>query len=96
MDIYWAPGLMVPKDPDATVSDKWDFTDWLGTGETISTATATATTGITKTATSNDDTSVTVGLSGGTVGQVYRVTVEISTNLGRIEQRSVDYHVEQQ
>lgn len=65
--------------------------DWLGSGETISTHTVTVDTGITKDSDSITDsnTSVTVWLSGGTVGQKYRVNCKIVTSDGREEERSM-------
>lgn len=90
----------VTKDPQAVLDYTFDWraytngtgkTDWLATGETISTKTITATTGITvnSSALSDSDTSVTVWLSGGTAGRDYVVGCEIATDGGRTDKRSI-------
>jgi len=63
--------------------------DWLASGETISTRTITAETGITVDSSSITDTntSVTVWLSGGTVGQEYAVDCRITTSASRTAER---------
>lgn len=55
----------------------------LDTGETISTSSFTAATGLTVDSSSNDGTTATVTLSGGTAGEAYKVTNEITTSAGR-------------
>lgn len=79
------------KDPDATLDWIFDWNDWLGESETIASVEFILDPGIsidpvkgftktTKTAT--------VWLTGGTEGQVYRVTCRVTTNEGRIDDRS--------
>jgi len=93
---------VAPKDPDAVVDYLFDFapltngrdlngSDWLASGETISTHTIEATTGITVDSSSITDTntSVTVWLSGGTAGTTYTVTCRITTSASRTEDRSM-------
>jgi hypothetical protein len=90
------------KDPDAVLDYVFDWapntngtpdgtTDWLSSGETISTKTITATTGITVDSSTITDTntSVTVWLSGGAAGQNYTVSCEIVTSANRTDERSI-------
>lgn len=92
------------KDPDAVLDYKFDWkaltngsgtTDWLDTGETISTRSVSVDTGITKDSDSITDTntSVTVWLSGGTAGETYTVTCQIVTSDSRTEERSIKIKV---
>lgn len=94
-----------PKDPDAVLDYKFDWapntngdttkTDWLASGETISTTTITADTGLTVDSSSITDTStsVTVWLSGGTAGSTYTVACLITTTASRTEERSIEINV---
>jgi hypothetical protein len=93
--IDWSDGLTVQKDPDAVLDYKWDFltNGWLATGETISSHSVSADTGITVDDSTNDDDSVTVWLSGGTVGVTYEVSVRIVTNQARTDDRTVRFLV---
>lgn len=79
------------KDPDAVLDYSWDWSNWLEAGETIVTASVTAETGITKDSETNDTTSVTAWLSGGTAGESYTVTCRITTNSvpARTDERSI-------
>ena len=65
--------------------------DWLASGETITSKTVTVDSGITKDSDTITDTStsVTVWLSAGTAGTKYRVNCEIVTSAGRTDQRSM-------
>lgn len=96
------------KDPNAVLDFKFDWkpltngtpggeSDWLATGETISSKTITASSGITVDSSSLTDTntSVTVWLSGGTAGATYTVACKIVTNAGRTDERSIEIKVEQ-
>lgn len=76
------------KDPDDVLDYSWSFTDWLS-GDTISTYTVTVPSGITKDSDSNDDTSVTATLSGGTAGENYLVTCQIVTAGGLTRDESI-------
>lgn len=71
-------------DPDAT-------SDYLEAGETISSHSVTADSGITASSGTLGDgnTSVTVWVSGGTVGRTYDVTCQITTSLTRIDERTI-------
>ena len=88
------------KDPDAVLDYKWDFaastngsgdSDWLASGETISSHTVTADTGLTVDSSSITDTntSVTAWLSGGTAGTDYGVTCQIVTSASRTDDRTI-------
>jgi hypothetical protein len=85
-------------DPDATLDYCIDWHDWLTDGDTITTATATDTTGSTEPAivvgaTTHDDTSVTVWLSGGVAGQLARITCRITTSQGRTDERTLRLYI---
>jgi len=77
------------KDPEAVLDYTFDWSDWLATGETISSYTVTVPTGITKDSDSQADGVVTVWLSGGTAGTNYRVECKIVTSAGRTDERSI-------
>lgn len=79
------------KDPDAVLDYKFDWSDWLASGETISTHTITPETGITVDSSSITDTntSVTVWLSAGTAGNVYDVACLITTSASRTDERTI-------
>jgi hypothetical protein len=76
------------KDPNAVLDYVFDWSSWLQTSETISTATFTVESGITKNSESNTTTNATVWLSGGTVGERYTITCRVTTNQGRTDDRS--------
>jgi hypothetical protein len=90
----------VLKDPDAVLDYKFDWkastngtgdSDWLASGETISSRTVTVQTGLTKDSDSLTDTntSVTVWLSGGADDTDYTVECEIVTSASRTDQRTM-------
>jgi hypothetical protein len=90
----------VLKDPDAKLDYKFDWaaltngtgtSDWLASGETISTKSVTVTSGITKDSDSlaDSNTSVLVWLSGGTAGSDYEVTCHITTSDSRQDDRTL-------
>jgi len=94
------------KDPDAVLDYTFDWaastngtgtTDWLASGETISSHTIDADTGITvdSSALTDSNTSVTVWLSGGTAGTEYNVRCEIVTSGSRTDERTMMIKVEQ-
>lgn len=106
--MLWRKGLITePKDPSDVLDYKFDFAglanaatdaydNWLQTGETISTATLTVATGLTKDSDSITDTntSVTVWLSGGTDGTDYTVACKVVTSAPRTLERSIIVRVE--
>lgn len=81
------------KDPDAILDYAYDWTDWLTEGDTIDTYTIDPEDGIT--VDSDDDTGsvVTVWLSGGTLGEKYRVTCRIVTVDGRTDDRTITVQI---
>lgn len=88
------------KDPSAVLDYVFDWkalthergsSDWLASGETITSRTVTVDAGITKDSDALTDsaTSVTVWLSGGTAGNDYRVTCRITTSSSRTDERTI-------
>jgi hypothetical protein len=77
------------KDPDAVLDFGRDWSPWLATGEQITTSTWIVPDGITKDSESNDTTTATVWLSGGTAGETYEITNRITTNQGRTDDRTL-------
>ena len=94
------------KDPDAVLDYKFDWaastngsgsSDWLASGETISSHTITADSGITVDSSSVTDTntSVTVWLSGGTVNNDYEITCRVVTSDSRTDDRTITIKVQE-
>ncbi len=99
-------GASFTKDPDAVLDYKFDWkalangngtSNWLASGETISTRTVTVASGLTKDSDSITDTStsVTVWLSGGTAGTDYTVACKIVTSASRTDERTIRISVSQ-
>lgn len=85
------------KDPEAVLDYRIDWTNWLQTGETISTSAWTVPSTLTQpTAASNTTTTATVWLGGGEDGTTYRVTNRIVTTGGRTNERSLTIFVRHQ
>ena len=83
------------KDPDAVLDYTIDWSDWLASGETISTSTWTIPTGLTEDSETETTTTATVWLSGGTEGTSYTITNEIVTSQSRTANRSLYIRVEE-
>ncbi len=94
----------IDKDPTGILDYTFDWapltnesgtTDWLVSGDTISSYVITAESGITvdNDTLSNESTSVTVWLSGGTAGAIYTVACKITTIGGRTDKREADIRV---
>ena len=85
------PFTVFEKDPQAVKNYKFDWSDWLDTGETIQSRTVTVPSGITLDSDSATNTSVQATLSGGTVGESYDINCEIVTNSSpaQTEQRTL-------
>lgn len=81
------------KDPQATLDWAFDWSKWLAAGEEISSATVTVDSGLTKGSESNTTSKVTIWLSGGTLGVTHLVTCQITTNQGRIDERTIGIRV---
>ncbi len=79
---------MFTKDPDAELDYRRDWSKWLPEGDTIETSTWLVPDGITSESESHDDTTATIWLSGGTVGQSYEITNRITTTEGRTDDRT--------
>jgi hypothetical protein len=79
------------QDPDSTLDYKWDWSDWLEQGETITVQSVVAEAGISvdSSAIADAGLSVTAWISGGTDKQSYVATCEITTSAGRVDQRSI-------
>lgn len=81
------------KDPSAILDWAFDWNDtskpWLATGESISSYTITADTGIAVETDSEASGIVTVWLSGGTSGTAYKVACLITTSAGRTDERTI-------
>jgi len=82
------------KDPSAVLDYVWDWTDWLATGETISSAVFTLTTGLTKDSQAIVAGRVTAWISGGTADYRYSVACKITTSVGRVDERTILIDVE--
>ena len=92
------------KDPNAVLDYKFDWkaetngsgdSDWLDSGETISSKVVTVDDGITKQsdALTDTNTSVTVWLSGGTAGVDYEIACKIVTSDSRTDERTIKIQV---
>lgn len=83
------------KDPEAVLDWDFDWSDWLESGETISSYVVTVPTGITLAADGRVGAVITAWLSGGTVGSPYRVECKITTSDGRTDERSLTIRVQE-
>lgn len=81
------------KDPDEKLDFVIDWSEWLATGETISTSVWTVATGITEESDSNTTTTATLWLSGGTAGTDYTAANKITTSAARIAERTLTIRV---
>ena len=83
------------KDPDSVLDYGVDWSDWLASGETISTSTWTVPNGITEDSDSKGDNSTLIWLSGGTAGTTYTLANKIVTSDSRTVERTIEIIVEQ-
>jgi len=83
------------KDPDANLYYGFDWTDWLGSGDSISSVVWTITAGITKGAEVTGSYIAKVKLSGGTVGETYSVACKITTADGDVDERTMEINAEE-
>ena len=76
----------VDKDPDENLDYSFDWNEdgWLDSGDTIDSSVWSTPTGLTEGSKSNDTTTTTVWLSGGTAGKRYPVVNRVTTAEGRI------------
>lgn len=82
------------KDPDATLDYSFDWGPWLG-NDTIISSTWTVESGLTIVPASEsfDDTTTTVFITAGAVGENYTLKNNISTNASRTDERSIEIRV---
>ena len=83
------------KDPDADLDYGVDWSDWLQSGEVISTSSWTVPAGITTHDEAKTDTGTTIWASGGTVKTSYDLTNKIVTDAARTDERTIRITVEQ-
>ncbi|MCC6362142.1 MAG: hypothetical protein IT165_01380 [Bryobacterales bacterium] len=84
--------MIFVKDPNAVLDYYVDWTRWLN-GDAIATSVWAVTAGLTVANDTHTTTAATVWLSGGVVGETYRVTNRITTAGGRTEDRSFDVKI---
>jgi hypothetical protein len=78
------------KDPNAVLDYKWDWTDWLPTGDTITTANVTIASGdVTLNSQSNTTSDVTAWVSAGTANTKATLTARVTTAQGRTDDRTI-------
>ena len=97
----WHRNMVVPpKDPTAEKDYRFKWVDWLSAGEIIADATLVVGAGLTLAATSIVDTSTSVlgWFTGGTHGEKYKVTCQITTDStpARMEARTIYIEVADQ
>lgn len=86
-------GTVIDKDPEAALDYLISWSEWLPSGDTISTSTWSleAITGdtdpLTTTSNAKTDSATTVNLSGGTSGNIYKVYNTITTTGGLTDRR---------
>lgn len=86
----------VLKDPDAVLDYGFNWSDWLGDeGDVLTASSWTVDSGITVDSESNDTTTTTIWLSGGTVGERYSCVNSIETADGREDDRTIEVIVVQ-
>ena len=87
-----APIATYDKDPAAILDYSIDWSAWLPSGDTIDSATWTASTGLTVEASPAPSVAAgiaTVWISGGVAGTRYRLTCQVTTDAGRVDERSI-------
>ena len=81
------------KDPNAALDFGFDWSQWLDSGEVISTYVLSVDSGLTKISDMNTSGSVIVWLSSGSPGYRYNVACKITTSSGRIDERTIKIDV---
>jgi hypothetical protein len=82
------------KDPDAVLDYEWDWSDWLGSDIIVSSDWVLPD-GIVEDSSTHTDTTSTIWLSGGTVGESYEVVNRITTTAGRIDDRTCKFRIKE-
>jgi hypothetical protein len=84
------------KDPNAVLDYLWDWSGWLTAGDSIATAVVTVTSGnVVLDNDTNDTTSVTAWVSGGTAGTTATLTARITTAQLRTDDRTITLHIQE-
>jgi hypothetical protein len=81
-------GAYIEKDPYAVLDYSLDWTNWMPSGDTITSISVTADTGITIDSTTNTDYIATANISGGTAGTIYNIEFKIVTTNGLQDSRN--------
>ena len=81
-------GAYIEKDPYAVLDYSLDWTNWMPSGDTITSISVTADTGITIDSTTNTDYIATAYISGGTAGTIYNIEFKIVTTNGLQDSRN--------
>lgn len=82
------------KDPNSVLDYGFDWSTWLASGETLSSATWTIPTGITSSSPQLGTDSAKIWLSGGTAGEEYIIACKVVTSANRTDERSFVVQVE--
>jgi len=77
------------KDPNEVLDYQIDWEDWLNTDTILTSSWSISPTGLTEDSDSNSDTTATIWVSGGTEGEIYTLTNQITTDGGRTAERSI-------
>lgn len=83
------------KDPDATLDYTVNWAPWLTDGDAIDSVAWEVPAGLTLVSSSNTTTKATAFLSGGELGERYRVVCRVTTTGGRIDDRTVQLRIAQ-
>ena len=75
---------VIKKDPDSTIDVLYDLAPQLATGDTVQSVQWIPDDGINAAARTNDDTTATVRLTGGTLDEEYAVTCRFTTAGGEV------------
>ena len=81
-------GCIKYKDPEAKLDYGFDWSDWLD-GDTLNGSTWVVPTGLTEVSNNYSNTITAIWLSGGTLGETYKVVNRITTAGGRQDDRTL-------
>jgi len=81
-------GAYIEKDPYAVLDYSLDWTNWMPSGDTITSIAVSADAGITIDSTTNTDYIATANISGGTAGNIYNIEFKIVTTNGLRDSRN--------
>lgn len=81
-------GAYIEKDPYAVLDYSLDWTNWMPSGDTITSISVTADAGITIDSSTNTDYIATAYISGGTAGTIYNIEFKIVTTNGLQDSRN--------